>query len=188
MLENKAQHGGIWVPDDPPSPRESSEYDFGAFRVEEIETTTGALDSMGAVSAGHITLTGLVAVTIIDEESYTDSESDSESTCTWLRDRDGLVVGALLADVQTEVRPDNIYCISVRDEQDDAVVEMPKELHEVHHRTFGDESENIEMVMGLGLVKNDGEEDGNVFTRLGLVRWVKKDLFVGKEVSSIKII
>lgn len=188
MLESESQHGGIWVPDDPPSPRETSEYDFGAFHVEEIEATTSSLDSMGAVSAGHITLTGLVAITIIDEESYTDSEPDSESTYTWLRDRDGLVVGVLLADVQTEVRPNNIYCISVRDEQDGAVVEMPKELHEVNHRTVGEESENIKMVMGLGLVKIGEEEDKKVFKRLGLVRWVRKDLFFGKEVSTIKII
>ena len=33
-LESEAQYGGIWLPDDPPSPRESSEYDFGGFRVE----------------------------------------------------------------------------------------------------------------------------------------------------------
>ena len=188
MLESKAQYGGIWIPDDPPSPRESSEYDFGAFRVEEIETTTSALDSMGAVSAGHITLTGLIAITIIDEESYTDSKSDSESTYTWLRDRDGLVVGVLLADVQTEVRPNNIYCISVRDEQDGAVVEVPEELRNMIHKTAGGESENIGMVMGLGLVKIGEGEDRNVFKRLGLVRWVRKDLFDSKAVSTIKII
>lgn len=98
------------------------------------------------------------------------------------------MVGVLLADVQTEVRPNNIYCVSVRDEQDGAVVEMPKELHEVNHRTVGEESENIKMVMGLGLVKIGEEEDKKVFKRLGLVRWVRKDLFFGKEVSTIKII
>ena len=187
MLESEAQYGGIWLPDDPPSPRKSSEYDFGAFRVKEIETTTSPLDRMGAVSAGHITIKGLIAITIADEESYTTSRSDSASTYNFLRDRDGLVVGALLGDVQTEVRPNDIYCVSVRNEQDGAVLEMPKELSSMNHRTVGDESERIEMVMGLGLVKT-GEEDGNLFKRLGLVRWVRKDLFVGKEVATIRIL
>ena len=188
FLESETQHGGIWVPDEPPSPREPSEYDFGAFRVEEIEATTSSLDSMGAVSAGHITLAGLIAITIVDEASYTDSESDSGLTYTWLRDRDGLAVGALFADVQTEVRPNNIHCISVRNEPDGALVKMPEELRNLNHRTVGDESENIEMIMGLGLIKIGDDDDGNVFKRLGLVRWVRKDLFIGKEVSTIRII
>ena len=188
MLESEAQYGGIWLPDDPPSPRESSEYDFGAFRIEKIETTTSPLDRMGAVSAGHITITALVALTIIDEESYTISQSSSASTYNFVRDIDGLVVGALLADVLTEVGRNNIYCVSVRNEQDGAVLEMPKELRNINHKTAGVESENIGMVMGLGLVKIEEGDDGNVFKRLGLVRWVSKDLFDGKAVSTIKII
>ena len=59
---------------------------------------------MGAVCAGHITLTCLVATAIIDEETRTISKLGSRSTYTWLRDPDCSVVGALLADVQTEVR------------------------------------------------------------------------------------
>ena len=187
-LESEAQYGGIWLPDNPPSPRGSSEYDFGAFRVKEIETTTSSLDRMGAVFAGHISITGLVAITIIDEESHTISRSDSASTYNVLQNPDGLVVGALLADVQTEVRPNSIYCVSVRDEQDGAEVKMPEELRNMNHEAFGGESEGDEMIMGLGLVKIAEEESGNVFKRCGLVRWVRKDLFFGKEVSTIKII
>ena len=189
MLESDAKYGGIWLPDDPPSPRESSEYDFGAFRVQEIETLASSSDPMGAVSAGHITLTGLVATAIIDEETYTISQSGFPSTYTWLRDPDCLVVGALLADVQTEVRPfTDIYCVSVRDEQDSAEVKLPKELDEVNNEQVGDHFERSEMVMGLGLASIGEEEDGKVFRRLGLVRWVRKELFFGKEVSTIKIV
>ena len=187
MLESEAQYGGIWLPDNPPSPRESSEYDFGVFRVEEIETTTSPLDRMGAVSAGHITITGLIAYTVPDKESYTISQSESASTDNFLWGPDGLV-GALLADVQTEVWPNEIYCVSVRNEQDGALLEMPKELRDTNHSTVGDRSRKIEMIMGLGLVKIGWEENSNVYRRLGLVRWVRKDLFVGKEVSTIKII
>lgn len=189
MLDSDADYGGIWLPDDPPSPRESSEYDFGAFRVQEIETTTSSLDSMGAVSAGHITLTGIVATAIIDEETYTISQLGLPSAYTWLRDPDGLVVGALLADVQTEVRPyHNIYCVSTRDEQDGAEVKMPAELDKVIHEQIGDHFEKSEMVMGLGLARMREEADLKVFRRLGLVRWVRKELFAGKGVSTIKIV
>lgn len=188
-LDSDAKYGGIWLPDDPISPRESSEYDFGAFHVQEIETTKSSPDAMGAVCAGHITLTGLVATAIIDEETHTISKLGLPSTYTWLRDPDCSVVGALLADVQTEVRPyDDIYCVSVRDEQDGAVVRMPEELDKVNYGQVGDRFERSEMVMGLGLSRIGQEEDGNVFRRLGLIRWVRKELFVGKEISTIKIV
>ena len=44
------------------------------------------------------------------------------------------------------------------------------------------------MIMGLGLARIGDDEDGKLFKRLGLVRWVRKELFVGKEVSTIKIV
>ena len=189
MLGSDAEYGGIWLPDDPSSPRESSEYDFGAFHVQEIETIKSSPDPMGAVCAGHITLTGLVATAIIDEETRTISELDSPSTYTWLRDPDFSVVGALLADVQTEVRPyDEIYCVSVRDEQDGAEVRMPEELDKVNYRQVGDRFERSGMVMGLGLTKIRQEEQGAVFRRLGLTRWVRKELFFGEDISTIKIV
>ena len=198
MLKRGDKYGDEWFPDDLrnslfddpdylSSLRDSSEYDFGAFRVQEIETTTSSLDPMGAVSAGHIILTGLVAVAIINEETYTFSRSGSLATYTWLRDPDGLVVGALLADVLSEMRPSNIYCVSVRDERLGALVAMPEELDNVNRRRVGDKFERVEMVMGLGLARI-GEEDEKLFMRLGLVRWMRKDLFAGKEVSTIKIV
>lgn len=187
--DSDAKYGGIWLPDDPPSSREPSEYDFGAFYVQEIETIKSSPDPMGAVCAGHITLTGIVAIAIIDEETRTISKLGSPSTYTWLRDPDYSVVGALLADVQTEVRPfDNIYCVSVRDEQDGAEVKMPEELDKVNYRQVGDRFERSGMVMGLGLTRIRQEEHGAVFRRLGLVRWVRKEFFVGEDISTIKIV
>ena len=189
MLASDAQYGGIWLPDDPSSPRESSEYNFGAFHVQEIETIKSSPDPMGAVCAGHVTLTGLVATAIIDEETRTISKLGSPSTYTWLRDGDFSVVGALLADVQTEVRPyDEIYCLSVRDEHDGAEVGMPEELDQVNYRQVGDGFERSGMVMGLGLTRIRQGEQGAVFRRLGLVRWVRKELFLGEDISTIKIV
>ena len=94
------------------------------------------------------------------------------------------MVGALLADVQTEVRPyDYIYCICIRNEQDGLT---PKELRDVKYDQVDDHGS--ERVMGLGLARVGKEEDGNVFRRVGLVRWVRKELFVGREASTIKIV
>ena len=193
MLEIEPKHGGIWLPDDPPSPRETSEYDFGAFRVHEIETVTSPSDLMGAVSAGHITLTGFVAPAIIDEETHTISRSGWPSTYTLLRDPDFNVVGALLVDVQTEVPPfANIYCISVRDEQDSAEVKMPENLEKVQYGQVGDGFERREMIMGLGFAKAGARAGDNeseqLCRRLGLVRWARKELFAGEEISTIKIV
>ena len=180
-LETETQYGGIWLPDDSHPPRDSSEYDFGAFRVREVQTTTSSLDHMGAVSAGYITLTGLVTRATITSD-------DLHTKHNLLRDPNGWVVGALFADVQTEVEPyKDIYCISIRDEQDGAQVDMPKELEVVNYRPVGDQFERSEMVMGLGLVRIGGENDGKGFRRLGLVRWIRKDFFVGKGVTTIKV-
>lgn len=189
MLHNSVIPQGIWLKDDPPSPRKTSEYDFGAFRVQEIATVARSSDLMGAVSAGQITLIGLVAAAIVDEEHHTTSRTGLSSTYSWLRDLDEFVVGALLVDVRDEVRPSmRIYCVSVRDEQDGAEVEIPTELDEVNRGQVGGHSERNEMIMGLGLAETGGEGDGRVFRRVGLVRWVRKELFVGKEASTVKIL
>ena len=82
MLDAEAQYGGIWLPDDLSSLRPSSEYDFGAFHVQEIETIKSSPDPMGAVCGGHITLTGLVATAVIDEETRTISRLGLPSTYT----------------------------------------------------------------------------------------------------------
>ena len=42
--------------------------------------------------------------------------------------------------------------------------------------------------MGLGLTTIRQEEHGAVFRRLGLVRWVRKELFFGEDISAIKIV
>ena len=109
MLHPEPIGDRLWLEDVPLVPRKSSEYDFGAFRVKEIEMTTSSLDPMGAVSAGHITVTGIVATAIIDEETYIISQSGSSSRCTCLRDSNRGSVGALLADVQAEIRSKQRY-------------------------------------------------------------------------------
>lgn len=173
--------------------RNSFEHDFGAFHVEDIETTTSSLDPLGAISAGHITIRGLLANAKIDEETYTLCHSHSHSpytipqsspysTYTLLRDPDCLVVGALLPDVQTEALPENIYCVSIRDEQDRAMVHVPWELDREY------KFKRVETVMGLGLTMIGEEGDAKMFRRLGLVRWMRKDLFASKESSTIKIV
>ena len=114
--------------DGPPFPGCRSEYDFGAFCVKEIEIRPSSSDSMGAVSAGHITLTGLVAIAIIDKDTYNIFQLGSDSPYAFLRDQDGSVIGASLPDVPTETRPKNIYCVTVRDEQMSTIVEDPWQL------------------------------------------------------------
>ena len=189
MLESEHVQGGIWLQDDPPSPREPSEYNFGAFCIQEIETITSSPDSMGAVSTGHITLIGLVAIAIIGEETPISSFRGGTSIHTWIIDQDCSVVGALLADFQTEVRRyDEIYCTSIRDEQDGAEVQMPEELGKLSYGHSRDRGERSEMIMGLGLAKIGEEENMNVFKRLGLVRWVRKELFHGKVISTVKVV
>ena len=182
----EAEYGGIWRPNDPTDLRDLSEYDFGAFYVLGIETVTSVSDPMGAVSAGAIMLSGLVAKAIVDEGLYSIPQSGRPSTYTWLRDPNADVVGALLADVQTEVKTyDDVYCVSVRNEMEYAELKMPGELAKVNYGRIGERSE---MVMGLALTCVRSEEGVRVFRRLGLVRWVRKELWAGKEVETFKVI
>ncbi|KAL8738938.1 MAG: hypothetical protein Q9181_000350 [Wetmoreana brouardii] len=169
------------------SSRLAAEYDFGAFHVNQVQTTTNPTDTMGAVSAGFICLTGLVRSVIVDAK--TSIVGSTESTYTCLHDHEGSAVWALLADDQAEVQPNQkIYCISVRDEQYWAQIEWPKDLYSRRRqRTREDEEEWVgSMVMGLGLTAVEAEE--KKFRRLGLVRWMKKTLFEGIGTSTIKVL
>ena len=69
-------------------------------------------------------------------------------------------------------------------------VDVPEKLDKVYRYRKRDSRklEKLEWVMGLGLTEIGEEEDVKVFKRLGLVRWVFKYLFAGKEVSNIKIV
>lgn len=186
MLESEPQHGGIWLPETGASPRQDPlEYDFGAFRVESMSVTpTSDLDTMGAVSAGYIMLKGLIVTAIIDEEPSSDSKYN------WLRDKKGDVVGALLADVRNEVHPrEDIFCISIRNEVDGALETIPEELMKMKHEQDEDDVGGDETVMGLGLARiRTGAEDGEVYRRLGIVRWVRKALYADTEVSTLKVV
>ena len=168
--------------DGPHYPRYPSEYDFGAFCLKEIEIKPSSLDSMGAVSAGHITLTGLVSIVNVYKRAINLFQPGTNSPYAFLQNQNNVVVGALLPDDTTEAQPSKIYCLSVRDEQEGAMVSAPWAIdHECDYHTF-------EMVMGLGLARIGEDENEKVFKRLGLVRWVTRSLFAGKEVSTIKII
>ncbi|KAL8881084.1 MAG: hypothetical protein Q9198_001640 [Flavoplaca austrocitrina] len=189
-LEAEARYGGIWLQDNAYHAAEASEYDFGAFRVLDMQVNTSDLDPMGAVTGGHLILQGLVATAVMDEKVSDVSHYGRMSTCTWLRTPDGDVVGALLADVQSEVEPyDEIYCVSVRKEREDSLVEVPKDLDRVNYGQVGDPFERYGLVMGLGLFRTGFEHDGMmVYKRLGLIRWVREELFTGLRPSTIKVI
>lgn len=155
-----------------------------------MQTKTSDLDPMGAVTGGHLILQGLVATALMDEQVSDVSHDGQMSTCTWLRTPDGDVVGALLADVQSEVEPyDEIYCVSVRKEREDSLVEVPKDLDRVNYGQVGDRLERYGLVMGLGLFRTGFQHDGMmVYKRLGLIRWIREELFTGLRPSTIKVI
>ncbi|KAL9594199.1 MAG: hypothetical protein Q9219_007161 [cf. Caloplaca sp. 3 TL-2023] len=189
-LQDESRYGGIWVQDDGSHTAEPSEYDFGAFRVLEMQTTTSHLDPLGAVKGGHLVLRGLVATVLIDEITSTISLRGWDSTCTWLRTRDGDVAGALLADVQAEVAPyEELLCVHVRKEHTNAVVDMPKDLSEVNYAQIGDRFERGATIMGLGLVRSSTPKDGiSLFRRLGIIRWIREELFAGEKVETIMVV
>ncbi|KAL8721178.1 MAG: hypothetical protein Q9181_007763 [Wetmoreana brouardii] len=202
-LESEARYGGIWLEDDGSHTTEASEYDFGAFRVLDVQTTSGGdsnvidiqgitsqTEPMGAVIGGQLVLRGDVATVLMDETTSSIARNGLDSTCTWLRTKDGDVVGGLLADVQSEVEPyEELVCVQIRKEHTDAVVAMPTDLSNVNYGQIGDRFDRGETVMGLGLVRSSEQRDGTVlYRRLGIVRWVREEVFANRRTSTITII
>ena len=189
-LEDEARYGGIWLQDDGHHTTDASEYDFGAFSVLDMQTTTSHFDRMGAVTGGQLVLKGLIATVLMDETTSSISSNGRDSTYTWLRTKDGDVVGGLLADVQAEVEPyEELFCIQIRKERTGSVVDMPADLSKVNYEQIGDHFERGTTFMGLGLIRSDELKHGtSLYRRLGIVRWIREELFAGKEVKTITII
>ena len=188
-VEVETRHGGIWLEDRDYHDAETAEYDFGAFKVNYMQTTTSPLDPMGAVSDGRLILTGVVAVAHTHpRDTSLISPSGWDSTCTWLRGKEGSIVGALLADVQSEVVSGmKVFCVSVRREREGSLIDMPDDLAKLKLGRVANHPDDDGLVMGLALIRSHPDvHDG--YGRLGIVRWVKGSLFMGKEARTIIVV
>ena len=193
FLERNQEYGGMWIEQDPPHKPSSAEYAFSDLKITDIKVKpTTDVDPMGSVEEGVVTLRGPAATVIVDEETEIIKKYGHATTsCSWLRTHDGDVVGALFADVASEVEAfKEVWVVGVRAEPERAEIMMPERLVKHNFGQVGEKWERGGMVMGLALVKSQaGAEgrDGILTYRLGLVRWMRKALFEGCETRSFRI-
>jgi hypothetical protein len=187
FLERDQKYGGMWIERDPPHKPSSAEYTFSDLEITDIKVKpTTDVDPMGAVDEGALKLRSPAATVLVDEETeIIDAYGHAKTMCSWLRTLEGDVVGALFADVAGEAEAfKEIWVIGVRAEPEGAEIKMPKELAKYNFGLIGEKLEGGDMVMGLALAKSQaGAEgrDGISTNRLGLVRWIRKELFEGCE-------
>ncbi|KAL0264155.1 hypothetical protein SLS55_000101 [Diplodia seriata] len=114
------------------------------------------------------------------------SESSVERLRVLLTD-EGTPIGGLYPDHNWKLPLSNrVYCLCVRAEPLWAYEDAP---FEIHGKSFTTEDEFVgedAMVMGFALVKN--ENDRGFYRRVGLIRWVKKDVFNKCELQMIRLL
>lgn len=193
FLERDQSYGGMWIEQDPPHKPGSAEYAFSDLKITDVKVKpTTEVDPMGSVEDAVVTLRGPAATVIVGEESeIIEAYGHATTSCSWLRTLDGDVVGALFADVASEIEAfKEVWVVGVRAEPEGAVIMMPNKLVNHNFGQVGENGEKVGMVMGLALVKNQaGAEgrDGILTYRLGLVRWIRKALFEGCETRSFNV-
>ncbi|KAK0627292.1 heterokaryon incompatibility protein-domain-containing protein [Immersiella caudata] len=104
-----------------------------------------------------------------------------------LLSEDGKTVGAFFPDIITEVQLlDRVICLAIQSEQFGSVLGEPNDLHKDDSHEEEDFSSRS-LAMGLALVKNE-DSDKNTFRRVGLIRWVKPDIFFGVEEQVVVVL
>lgn len=140
-------------------------------------------DPFGEVSNASLVLRARVVPVnpMPDSIIYENSWNGSRATTT----KDGANVGLSYPDIINELQDaDRMFCMSVRSEPF-SNIPLP---HKLYGRSFStpDALTGNEMIMGLALVQDPTNKD--VYRRVGLMRWVKKSLFMDLEPSVITLV
>jgi hypothetical protein len=118
-----------------------------------------------------------------------DSDDLGASNKTWkaLETTDDSIAGAIYLDIMNEVSNyTQVWCLSVRPEPFWTAAQTPYDLYRRQFSKREDISPEDAMVMGLAL-QQDMNTTGT-FRRVGMVRWVKKSLFLGITLSDFTLI
>ncbi|KAF2676490.1 HET-domain-containing protein [Lentithecium fluviatile CBS 122367] len=100
---------------------------------------------------------------------------------------DGTTVGALYPDIIDDIRfVRSVFVLSIRSEPFCSFVEIPYSLYggRVSLSEAADWNDH-DMRMGLALLQ---ERPGNVYRRIGLVRWVVKEVFGGTQPVELRLV
>ena len=162
--------------------KRASGWNFGQFCLRQIETFPTSKDEMSSISGGVLELSGCLKSAVVSSKSLeVQYKHDRYYT---LLGPEGYKVGAFFPDVWSEIEGgQRIYCLSVRHESSDSVIEMPSEIYGRSANEHDDK--DAWLVMGLALVEVDG--DSGEYVRVGLVRWMKRNYFENVKPSQMVI-
>ncbi|KAK0648111.1 heterokaryon incompatibility protein-domain-containing protein [Cercophora newfieldiana] len=106
-----------------------------------------------------------------------------------LQSESGNTVGGFFPDIITEVQfVDQIFCLAIQAETFHPVLEEPHDLHNDGHSRAEEDFGSRSLCMGLALVENEEPSGTNTFRRVGLIRWVKSEVFLGVEEQAVVIV
>jgi hypothetical protein len=153
-------------------------------QISNIIVDAAGEDSMGAISGGKLSVTGLLRPATLGNSEPRTGLTVFDHGWISLTASDGVTVGAIYPGVLSEPQHVQvIYCVSVRTESYWSMVEIPHRLYSRHAKQDGDEELTV---MGMALVRCNEFE--NAHKRTGLVRWMKASWFEGVDPSEIQIL
>ena len=161
----------------------TSDFYFGSFKILEAIVEPGNSDSFDAVVSSSLSVLGWIESYNF---SYTPSGSECSSEMRYLRQEDGAISGAFFPDVLTELRGEvRVLCLEVRREP---FWSEERRSYRLYHWHCGTEEKwaQVPMIMRIALLPVSSQR--NTYRRVVLVRWIKRDLFIGANVSEIYLV
>lgn len=153
-------------------------FDYGFLEVVGGDIQLAGSDRFGAISTASLQMRGCILAMRFRYEKHGIGGYPRDDGMRVLIGEHGCAAGALYPDIISEVRDlEWVYCLSIKGESFYSKTHLPSGLYEkssyTEEETLGEDA----MVMGLALMKDTSKPD--TYTRVGLIRWVKKSSFLG---------
>lgn len=158
---------------------------YGNFEItNSYDKLVAALDTLGAPSDAALRMRGNITELQISTQLI---EEDISGGIRRLSSGDGITVGAFYPDIVNDFRfVRSVYVLSIRSESYYPSVQMPFLVYGKKGPLYETESWNDDSLrMGLALLRAGS---GEIYRRVGLVRWLTKDVFDGTLAVELSIV
>ncbi|KAF2844606.1 HET-domain-containing protein [Plenodomus tracheiphilus IPT5] len=158
---------------------------YGNFEITgSYDQLVAAFDTLGTPSDAVLRMQGNITELQISMQQI---EGDSSESIRHLVSADGTTVGAFYPDIVDDFRfVRSVYVLSIRSEPFYSSVQMPSSLYgkDVYSSELASWNDH-NLRMGLALLQ---ARSGDVYRRVGLVRWLSKEVFDGTLAVQLRIV
>lgn len=161
------------------SPQYGRRDDFAqiaSLRIRAVHTSLAGSSAHGKVSEGRLHVEGRVAVLTCEDSRLAPKKESIDGHVYWsLKTADESPVGVIYPDVPLELSfRQVVHCLQIHDEP--AIPELDRVSHS---ECYGYKNLDVDWRLAscMGIALTPLRERENMFRRIGLCRWVKKEVF-----------